>query len=79
METPLAGYRTAVNQLKKVRFHLGSGINGNTVIPSVRSPIAEITAVRFHLGSGINGNAPSAVSLAVLSREERPLSSRKWN
>ncbi len=37
-----------------VRFHLGSGINGNLFYNRQR---AEVEArVRFHLGSGINGN-----------------------
>ncbi len=36
-----------------VRFHLGSGINGNLSL-FVREVLENI--VRFHLGSGINGN-----------------------
>ncbi len=36
-----------------VRFHLGSGINGNAVN---QLPSGRVSSVRFHLGSGINGN-----------------------
>ncbi len=39
-----------------VRFHLGSGINGN--VPAI-FPTNVFIDVRFHLGSGINGNIPS--------------------
>ncbi len=38
----------------QVRFHLGSGINGNPFI--VEFLYIDIIVVRFHLGSGINGN-----------------------
>ncbi len=37
-----------------VRFHLGSGINGNGDVGGVGG--VGPGAVRFHLGSGINGN-----------------------
>jgi hypothetical protein len=42
-------------QSEWVRFHLGSGINGNlTGIEGIK--ITTPPNVRFHLGSGINGN-----------------------
>ncbi len=37
-----------------VRFHLGSGINGNKITTALGAGAAFL--VRFHLGSGINGN-----------------------
>ncbi len=40
----------------KVRFHLGSGINGNNEFYTSTSKATPENEVRFHLGSGINGN-----------------------
>ncbi len=38
-----------------VRFHLGSGINGNPPGKAMDRYLI-LVSVRFHLGSGINGN-----------------------
>ncbi|EFA71862.1 hypothetical protein CRD_00788 [Raphidiopsis brookii D9] len=43
-----------LKELRLVRFHLGSGINGNFVDTF---SLVSVTSVRFHLGSGINGNS----------------------
>ncbi len=53
METRSIPYGLPRRWFGPVRFHLGSGINGNLKGGSV--PFAE-GGVRFHLGSGINGN-----------------------
>ncbi len=69
-----------------VRFHLGSGINGNLnvivfIIVSMLKILhcfpVDFFLVRFHLGSGINGNIRTTLSSWVSI--ESPLSSRKWN
>ena len=49
-----------------VRFHLGSGINGNAVRILALRP--RLSAVRFHLGSGINGNY-LILSIKALGKE----------
>ncbi len=60
-----------------VRFHLGSGINGNMHC-DVHKSISAYNIVRFHLGSGINGNL--LLEHHGLHPELFcPLSSRKWN
>ncbi len=65
---------------KGVRFHLGSGINGNTYNELITVVIV-LNYVRFHLGSGINGNVinlPPVINIPV-GYQSSPLSSRKWN
>ncbi|EFA71861.1 hypothetical protein CRD_00787 [Raphidiopsis brookii D9] len=46
-------YLGTKNGYSFVRFHLGSGINGNDLSKRGTENTGE---VRFHLGSGINGN-----------------------
>ncbi len=55
METTTEGYSTSFCIV--VRFHLGSGINGNCFLLDKGSRAFGL--VRFHLGSGINGNLSS--------------------
>ncbi len=59
METLNGGF--GIGRMSAVRFHLGSGINGNVQLFLLSySPPWGI--VRFHLGSGINGNHGSDVA-----------------
>ncbi len=51
MET---GFNPTKGKPTEVRFHLGSGINGNVYLLIQQSYRDGL--VRFHLGSGINGN-----------------------
>ncbi len=59
METEVAGRDREINL--SVRFHLGSGINGN----KKTRPEKVWGKVRFHLGSGINGNREAARCLSL--------------
>ncbi len=49
----------------RVRFHLGSGINGNGDKGMVDPMFSKL--VRFHLGSGINGNVWGGVGSGIRS------------
>ncbi len=60
METAGAGGSAGAG----VRFHLGSGINGNSALRALAIALSLRRDVRFHLGSGINGN-PSKRTVSV--------------